>query len=133
MSAPLLCPPRPCRECPFRRDVPPGIWRPSEYRKLPLYDDQKPELAVFHCHQENATGVPTVCRGWLAVFGYDAIAVRVAVSRGQIPPEEVGRPCAVPLYASGAEACAAGLAGVPSPTAPARRAIERLVAKGIGS
>ncbi len=132
VSVSLRCPPSCCSTCPLSRSTPPGIWHPSEYRKLPLYDDQKPEFAVFHCHQENATGVPTVCRGWLAVFGYDALAVRIAVSRGEIPPQEVERPCAVPLYGSGAEACAAGLAGVKKPSTPARKAIERLVAKGVG-
>jgi len=132
VSAPLACPPTPCGSCPLRRDTPPGIWHPSEYAKLPLYDDQAPEFAVFHCHQENATGVPTVCKGWLAVFGFEAIAVRLAVSRGELTVEQVEAPCKVELYASGAEACAAGLAGVNQPGEKAQRAIARLTAKGIG-
>jgi hypothetical protein len=131
MSAePLLCPPSPCNTCPFRRDTPPGIWAEEEYRKLPAYDPDPsrliPELAVFHCHQENATGVPTVCRGWLACFGWDIVAVRLAVFRGAIPAEEVEAPCPVPLYNSGAEACKAGMAGVRRPGRKARQLAAKL-------
>lgn len=127
--AALRCPPTPCSTCPYRRDTPPGIWDASEYRKLPGYDAGGMALATFHCHQERATGVPTVCRGWLAVHGFDSIAIRLAVARGVIETEQVEAPCPVPLYGSGAEACAAGLAGVRRPCAKARRAIRRLSAR----
>lgn len=133
MSAPLLCPPTPCSTCPYRRDTPTGIWHPGEYIKLAEYDDDPPResvpLATFHCHQETITGRPTVCRGWLAVHG-DIPAVRIAVIRGEIPPEEVDRPVSVPLYGSGREACAAGLRGVSRPGKKARAAIVRLQARG---
>jgi len=129
--SPLVCPPTACSTCPYRRDTPPGIWHPEEYAKLPSYDPGAlvPALAAFHCHQEMVTGKPTVCRGWLAVHG-DIPAVRISVIQGQIPPEEVDRPVAVALYASGREACAAGLKGCQRPGKKARAAAERLIARG---
>lgn len=132
MAQALACPPTPCSTCPFRRDTPPGIWHPSEYEKLPRYDSQAPELAVFHCHQQTATGQETVCKGWLSVFRFDAIAVRLAVAFGALTVEQVKAPCKVPLYGSGAEACAAGLSACRRPGERALRAIRRLNAKGIG-
>ncbi|MFD7961193.1 DUF6283 family protein [Streptomyces zaomyceticus] len=30
--------PRPCASCPYRRDVPSGVWSRGDYVKLPLYD-----------------------------------------------------------------------------------------------
>ena len=128
-TEPLLCPRTPCSTCPFRRDTPPGIWAAEEYRKLPAYDPDAsliPELSVFHCHQENATGVPTVCRGWLACFGWDIVAIRLAVARGTIPAEEVSAQCSVPLYSSGAEACKVGVAGVRRPGRKARQLAAKL-------
>lgn len=131
MSTPLVCPPTPCSTCPYRRDTPAGIWHPDEYRKLAGYDRDHPfpALATFHCHQEMTTGKPTMCRGWLAVHG-DIPAVRIAVIRGEIPAEDVDRPVSVPLYASGREACAAGLKGVRRPGKAARVAIAKLAARG---
>lgn len=125
----LLCPPTPCASCPYRRDAPPGIWDASEYRKLAEYDDAgraMPVLAPFHCHQENVTGKPTLCRGWIACHGLDSVAVRLAVHAGLLPVEQATAACPVPVYSSGKEACAAGLKGVRRPGARARRIIEKL-------
>jgi len=135
MPEPIHVPKAPCTTCPYVRATPPGVWHPDEYSKLPAYDvDHPPALAVFHCHQENATGVPTVCRGWLGVHA-DSVAVRFAQARGVLDPADVH---AIPLepdptlYASGHEAAAAGLRGCLAPDAGARRHIDRLVQKGIG-
>lgn len=133
----LFVAPRPCNTCPYRRDTPAGIWHPDEYRKLPAYDRDPVvvgELAVFHCHQETATGVESVCVGWLGCHGYDAMAVRLALATGTLTPGDLERAerCGVELYASGTEACAAGLAGVPDPDEDAQAAMRRLVRKGVG-
>ncbi len=127
----LVCAPTPCNTCPYRRDTPPGIWHMEEYAKLREYDigGTTPALATFHCHQETISGQPTVCRGWLAVHG-DIPAIRLAVLRGQVPPEEVNRPMTVPLYTSGMEACIAGLKGIRRPGKRARAAIRRLMGRG---
>jgi hypothetical protein len=129
-DAPRLLP-IPCSTCPYRKDTPPGIWAPEEYEKLPAYDGQRMELAPFHCHQETASGVPTYCRGWVSCHGFDAIAIRLACASGRMDPAEVERPCHVPLYSTGKEACEAGLAGIRRPTPKALRAIERLQRKGV--
>jgi hypothetical protein len=125
-----FCPPSPCSTCPYRKDTPPGIWAAEEYRKLPEYDADGGALAPFHCHQENITGVPTLCRGWVSCHGFESIAVRLACVHGLISAEQVEAPCRVELYATGREACAAGLAGVLRPGVKARRAIDKLVSRG---
>lgn len=134
MAEPLHVAARPCPTCPYRKDTPPGIWHPDEYRKLAEFDDTDPgPLAVFRCHQQNATGRPAVCRGWLAVHDLASPAVRVAVATGQVTVEQVEAPVDVDLYASGAQACEAGLAGVEQPGRQAREAIAKLTARGAGS
>ena len=30
--------PKPCASCPYRCDVPSGVWHPDEYAKLEVYD-----------------------------------------------------------------------------------------------
>jgi hypothetical protein len=125
--------PRPCNTCPYRRDTPPGVWHPEEYEKLPLYDDGSDEIqiATFHCHQQNATGVETVCRGWLTVH-CESIAARLALITGALTVEQLYADVDVELYATGQEARDAGMAGVDDPDERARRAIDRLVQKGAG-
>ncbi len=123
---------RPCSTCPYRRDTPPGIWSADEYRKLPQYDDAYqpvPALAVFRCHQQNGTGVPTVCRGWLAVHP-DSPAVRLAILTGELTRAQRDTPVDVALYDSGQEACLAGLAAIARPSTKALRAQARLLRRG---
>jgi hypothetical protein len=122
----VILPPAPCSTCPFRRDTPPGIWAPEEYQKLPDYDQGGMAFAPFHCHQENVTGVPTLCRGFVSCLQFDSIAVRLLVSREVLTVEQVEAPCPVPLYGSGREACDAGMAGVKKPDQRAVRAITKL-------
>lgn len=128
--------PRPCNTCPYRTDTPPGIWHESEYRKLAAYDrgfsDGGP-MAVFRCHQQTATGVPSVCVGWLGCHSYDSTAVRMALATGQLEPGDVeaAENCGVELYASGTEAAAAGLAGVADPDEDAQDRIAKLVRRGV--
>lgn len=59
--------PRPCESCPYRKDVPSGVWAEEEYRKLPDYDQEtmKQPMGVFLCHQQNQR----VCGGWAGVHG----------------------------------------------------------------
>lgn len=116
---------RPCSTCPYRRDTPPGIWHPDEYRKLPQYDDdQQSTVAVFLCHQRQAQR-DTACRGWLTV-ARESAAARLAVMTGLVIDEQRYAAVDVDLYATGAEACAAGLAGVDEPDDQACAAIDKL-------
>jgi hypothetical protein len=86
-------------------------------------------LAPFHCHRENATGVSTLCRGWVSCHQFESVAVRLACCMGLLDPSQVAASCPVPLYANGSEACAAGMAGVERPDKKARVAIAKLAAR----
>lgn len=128
--------PSPCLSCPYRRDVPPGVWSEDEYAKLPAYDEehrdgQLPMLAVFHCHQENATGVDTVCRGWLSVHR-ESPAARLAVLAGAVSVDELCAPTDVALWPSGAAAAEHGLSGVDDPPPEARALVEKLLRSRAG-
>lgn len=131
----LRVPKQACSTCPYRRDTPPGIWSADEYEKLRVFDEAPPPvpegLAVFHCHQQNATRVETVCRGWLSVHRR-SVAVRLAVAYGLIEPGEVPREAEDLYYASSNAAAEAGLVGVDDPGPEARALIQRLLQKGVG-
>ncbi|MFF7198271.1 DUF6283 family protein [Streptomyces sp. NPDC008079] len=132
----LLPPSRtPCGACPYRRDVPSGIWDETDYAKLPPYDRPTPEQPVrlFQCHlydAEDSRG--RICGGWAGCHdGNGLLALRVAliISR-EITPEterairEYESP--VPLFASGAEAAAHGMRELENPGPQARREIEKI-------
>ena len=126
--------PRPCASCPYRTDVPSGIWSEEEYAKLPLYDGptvaQPPRL--FLCHQhDRSDDRARVCGGWAGCHDGDhLLALRVAAHSGSITPETAQAirdyVSPVPLFASGAEAAAHGVREIRSPGPDARRAIEKI-------
>lgn len=121
--------PRPCESCPYRRDVPSGVWHPDEYAKLPLYDrptgEQPP--GVFQCHQGNGR----TCGGWAGCHDMnESMGLRLAAGMGLLPEEELAAIRAyvspVPLWASGAEAAAHGLAELAAPGMEAAVMVTRL-------
>jgi hypothetical protein len=123
--------PCPCDTCPYRRDAPSGIWHETEYAKLTTFspadpDTGLPNLGIFLCHQPS--GVKTLCRGWLTVE-QDSLAVRLLLIQKRVTPADVFRPARVPLYATGAEAAAAGLKDVREPGGMALAAVARLTKK----
>lgn len=70
---------RPCASCPYRRNVPSGIWDETEYAKLREYDGETWEqsAAVFMCHHAEGD----VCAGWLGHRDpADLLAVRLAAA-----------------------------------------------------
>lgn len=122
----------PCGSCPYRKDVPSGVWAPEEYDKLPMFDgptsDQPP--AVFYCHQQNGR----VCAGWAGCHDMTQnLGLRIAVSMGKLTPEEydavVDYESPVPLFESGAAAAEHGLRDLFSPSEKAQRVIDRVLAK----
>ena len=123
----LHCASVPCSTCPYRKDVPSGVWDASEYAKLRDYDNNE-AFATFHCHQEAEIGKPTVCRGWLSVH-FESVAARLAVLNEKVTVEELYAEPLVPLYASGNEAADAGMKDIKRPKAKARKAIDRLSKK----
>lgn len=124
--------PLPCVSCPYRCDVPSGVWELSEYAKLPPYDretwEQPPEL--FGCHQADGK----MCAGWVAVHDMDeSLALRLAAASGRLTDDEIDAvreySTDVPLFATGAQAAEHGCRDWKSPGQKAIKLIERMEAK----
>jgi hypothetical protein len=114
---------RPCGSCPYRRDVPSGVWAESEYDKLPDYDAPtwSQPLGLFMCHQRDGC----LCAGWLACHGRELLAVRLA--RDTVDPAVHGYTTDVPVFASGAEAAAHGKRGIDRPDPKAKKLVAKLL------
>jgi len=120
--------PTPCRYCPYRRDVPSGVWAEEEYRKLPAYDNptgQQP-FEPFACHEVNQL----LCAGWAQCEqaqkpGHELIALRlIQFDSGEIVLRPPGK---VPLFASGLDAAIHGLKQLRRPGKAARLAMTYIV------
>ncbi|GAA2239757.1 DUF6283 family protein [Streptomyces nogalater] len=126
--------PRPCQYCPYRLDVPSGVWSAEEYAKLPTYDRPTPEqpAKLFRCHQhDHDSGRARVCGGWAGCHdGDELLALRVATIAGEIAVETAQAirdyTSPVPLFASGAEAAVHGMREILNPGPDARRAIDKI-------
>lgn len=122
----------PCASCPYRQQVPSGIWHEDEYAKLPRYDgDIGDQLAaeatsIFTCHQ----GDGDVCAGWLGHRDpIDLLAVRLGLSNGQLAPECAYYTTDIPLFASGEEAHSHGIQDICRPSEKATSAIQKITKK----
>lgn len=126
--------PRPCDSCPYRQDVPSGIWAASEYAKLPAYD--APTYAqparLFLCHQHDRDDDRArVCSGWAGCHDGDhLLALRIAVADGEITEEVAAAirdyASPVPLFSSGAEAAVHGMREISKPSWDACTAIDKI-------
>lgn len=121
--------PAPCGSCPYRLDVPSGIWAAEEYDKLPRYDGplwtQPP--AAFFCHQQDGR----LCAGWVGCHDMDdSFGLRMAELNGLVSEEAataaLNYETSVPLFSSGAEAAAHGRAEIEQPSVKARTVVEKL-------
>lgn len=123
----------PCGSCPYRRDVPSGLWDRTEYEKLSGYDGEIGDqfmagaTGVFMCHQQDGHA----CAGWVGCHNMEETGgFRLACSSGSIDEADqeafLDYECAVPLFASGKEAADHGLARVESPPPETIRAAKRL-------
>lgn len=124
--------PRPCGSCPYRRDVPSGVWSREEYEKLPPFDNDTAAqpASVFMCHQQDGR----VCAGWAGCHNMEqSFGVRLAAFSGLLPLGELDAlldyTTDVPLFQSGGEAAAHGLAQLDAPDEKAVRVIDKLAAK----
>jgi hypothetical protein len=121
---------QPCGSCPYRRDVPSGVWAENEYQKLPAYDGSTVEQlvngahGVFLCH----TTPDKLCAGWVGCHSMDDnLALRLEAQRGtEIDPAVFTYESPIPLWGSGAEACAHGMAEIDDPPEEAVKTIEKL-------
>lgn len=121
----LPCPSKaPCGTCPYRRDVPSGVWAAEEYHKLPRYDNETwaQPMALFFCHQNDGH----LCAGWVGSHDTDHL---LSMRMHQVAPETFDYVSPIPLFASGADAARHGLADVDRPSAPALTAIGKLERK----
>lgn len=118
----------PCASCPFRRDVPSGVWAESEYDKLPGYDGETWEqtaIGAFLCHNDPAA---SVCAGWAALSNEDTLALRMAryLDRELDVQACVDYATDVPLFASGAEAAEHGKREIEAPSDKAVKTIGKV-------
>jgi Family of unknown function (DUF6283) len=127
--------PKPCETCPYRRDVPSGIWDVTEYEKLPRYDADtisQPQR-LFQCHltDRDDPRLRRVCAGWASCHDTDhLLAIRLALYDGRITLETAKAirdyQSPVPLFESGAEAAAHGMRDIADQSAAARAAVEKI-------
>jgi len=122
--------PSPCSSCPYRRDVPSGIWEASEYEKLPQYDGETGEQAeagatgLFFCHQAQ----DRLCAGWVGCHDMaNNLAMRLHARRQDVDPAVYDYVSPVPLFSSGAEAAAHGMADIEEPGEAAREKVDLLL------
>lgn len=122
--------PRPCASCPYRQDVPSGVWDESEYVRLCQYDGSIAEqamnggMAAFGCHQADGY----LCSGWVGHRDEpgDLLAIRIGILQGTTDPSVVDYITTVPLFASGAEAAAHGMRDIEAPSDKAKATVEKL-------
>jgi hypothetical protein len=126
MTKPLCARKTPCASCPYRQNVPSGLWAEEEYDKLPAYDGETFEqpMELFMCHQQDGT----LCAGWVA---YDdptnLLALRLGAASGIVDECVFDYTTTVPLFPSGAAAAEHGKRDIETPGSRAERAIDKLV------
>lgn len=108
MAEPLRHPGRPCSNCPWRLDAPPGEFPACRYESLTATAGRPGKevgfsAPIFACHRSR-DGEEFACAGWLATVGYDHLGMRLAVAMGRLEPAafEPG-PDWPPLYATYAD------------------------------
>jgi Family of unknown function (DUF6283) len=121
--------PNPCESCPYRRDVPSGVWAASEYAKLREYDKQTYDqpMEPFQCHQTGADSDHwRLCAGWVGCHGQELLSLRLAVSQGTQDPEVMTYTTAVPLFSCGGEAAEHGMADIDDPSDEAQALVAKI-------
>lgn len=127
------CLPIPCATCPYRRDVPSGIWAREEYLKLVRYDAEtfQQPAELFMCHQKNNS----LCTGWVQSHAnrphaFDLLALRLSrnLDRQQVSKVALMEPV-VKLFKSGSAAMRHGLRDLLKPAKKAKDAIESILKK----
>lgn len=116
---------KPCLACPYRTDVPSGVWSYHEYEKLRPYDEEtmSQPFAPFMCHATPEA----FCNGWAVVHSsrgneFDLIALRI----GRVVPPE---PSNISLFSSGNEAADHGQADLEDPSDESKMVAQRLMSK----
>lgn len=118
----------PCSSCPYRQDVPSGLWAAHEYEKLRGYDEPTgaQPIAAFACHATPEH----FCHGWAVVHSnrghaYELLALRLRrYDTRNVPVSRT-----VALWSSGNEAADWGQRDVENPTDEAVERVAKLMAK----
>lgn len=126
IPVPLAPPKVPCGSCPYRKDVPAGIWHADEYAKLPPYDAETPyqPMAVFMCHQQDGC----ICGGWLMAHDRDHL-LALRFQAHNLDPSVWDYSPDIEVFPSGAAAAAHGMSGISDPSAETIRKINGLARK----
>lgn len=118
---------QPCSACPYRRDVPSGIWAADTYDKLIPYDNDTWDQpgGAFACH---ATPEHE-CHGWAVVHSnrgreHELLALRLMGVSVEDVPEAT-----VPMFESGTEAAEHGKRDIENPSQEAKDAVAKLTSK----
>jgi len=123
--------PRPCESCPYRKDVPSGVWSANEYAKLREYDNETYDqpLGVFQCHQTGPEDRSArLCAGWVGCHGQELLALRVGVATGDVDASAMNYTTDVELFDSGAEAAEYGEADIDAPGEAAMDMVAKIAA-----
>lgn len=115
-------PPLPCGTCPYRKDVPSGIWDRSEYEKLLRYDKPLVEQPtnLFLCHQRDGC----LCGGWLLTHGVTNL---LALRLRPVDPAVGAYAPGTPVFDSGQAAHDHGVRDISNPGSDARRKMRGLL------
>ena len=121
----------PCTSCPYRRDVPSGVWHEEEYDKLLHYDGETSLQAakLFMCHKIDNS----LCRGWLDCHGGELLAVRLAMCIGALDVTQVAKALneepAVPVFSTAKEAARHGKKRITNPGGKAIAMMQKIERK----
>lgn len=123
---------RPCSSCPYRKDVPSGVWDASEYEKLPEFDRPTFEqpAGTFACHQDNGH----LCSGWVACHDMEQnLGLRIAIAQEHIDADHMDEildyETPVELWESGQAARDHGMKEIDDPSDAAIEVAEKLLYK----
>jgi hypothetical protein len=117
--------PRPCPACPYRRDVPSGLWDAEEYDKLAKYDGPTWAQATTArlCH----SSPDHLCAGWVGCHDMNEnLAIRVHHEEVDVQACHDYR-TDVALFDSGAEAAAHGKKFIGHPGEATYKMIGKLI------
>ena len=115
----------PCGSCPYRQDVPPGVWADQEYAKLPAYDGQTWEqpTGLFLCHQRDGR----LCAGWVGCHDMNhSLAIRLGRLTPEVVQEVFDYTSPVPLWNTGQQAATHGMQ---PKNAKAERVVNKLMTR----
>jgi len=121
----------PCASCPYRKDVPSGIWATEEYDKILPYDNETmfQPARIFLCHQQNGC----LCRGWLDTHGTELLAIRFGCIKGEVDPADITKAIdegpAVEVFETAAQAAKHGRKSIKRPGVKAKQMVEQLTNK----